>query len=138
MHIDKEKIPEYVGQALEVDLDDGFWFGDLKVKEQMFCQNYGGYRFDCAFRIGSRPTTENEMQKLIRVHLDVGFGDQTFATRATAMPRSFFQFASNLEPGIFKTAWKSVIVSGKKPSFESAWEVLLGHLKKLDKLNWTT
>lgn len=75
-HIAKEKVPEYVAQALKLDLQDSFWFDDLQVKEQMFAQNYGGYRFDCAFRIGESPHFEGDMQKLPRVHLDVGFGDQ--------------------------------------------------------------
>jgi predicted nucleotidyltransferase component of viral defense system len=197
-HISKEKVPDYVEMALKIDLHDGFWFGDLRIKEQMFAKDYGGLRFDCAFRIGNAARTENELTKLARIHLDVGFGDKipehlrrqemptmfkigkpvswlvyplesilaekletlcrradansrakdifdlvelfrlcqdqealmqsitmTFETRKTPIPSSFFRFASNLEEGIFRTAWKSIIVSGNKPTFEESWKALL-------------
>ena len=202
--IAKEKVLEYIRQALAVELQDGFWFGDMQVKEQMFAQNYGGYRFDCAFRIGVSPGT-NELEKLPRIHLDIGFGDKipgllgrqeipllfpvgkpvswlvyplesilaekleticrrgqlnsrakdifdlielfslcenhkklkhaivvTFQTRMTPIPSSFFRFVSNLEQGIFKTAWKSIVVPGDKPSFNGAWKSFLDHLRRLD------
>lgn len=206
-HIAKEKVPEYVAQALKLNLQDSFWFDDLQVKEQMFAQNYGGYRFDCAFRIGGAPYFESDVQKLPRIHLDIGFGDKipddlhrqemsmlfhvgepvswlvyplenifaekfetlcrraqansrskdvfdlielfplcldrkklkeailmTCRTRKTPVPKSLFQFASTLEVGILEAGWKSIVVPGKKPSFNQAWNILLEYFREIDNL----
>ncbi len=72
--IPKEKLKDRICTALEIDLNDGLWFGDIQVQELTEQGEYGAYRFDCAFQIG-----EPELKKLpnfSRIHIDVGFDDR--------------------------------------------------------------
>jgi len=72
--IDKSRLEQLVRQALESDLDDGLWFGDINVDELDEQGQYGSYRFDCAFQIGEPDM--NKLHKLSRIHVDVGFSDR--------------------------------------------------------------
>lgn len=73
--ISQDKVPDLVKSSLELDLDDGLWFGDVKVEELEDQGSYGGLRFNCAFQIGDPPENERKIKKLSRIHIDVGFGD---------------------------------------------------------------
>ena len=73
--VSRERIAEMVDYALKLDLNDGFWFGDTKIKDLKDQGPYGGYRFDCAFQIGNPPKEEDKIKKLSRIHIDIGFGD---------------------------------------------------------------
>ncbi len=55
----------------------------------------------------------------------------TFKTRGTALPASFFDFASDLTPLTLRSAWGSILASDKL-SFEDAWSALLAYLQTLD------
>lgn len=72
--ISKEELSRLVCEALTHDLDDGLWFGDVRVRELAEQGEYGAYRFDCAFQIGEPELTK--LHKLSRIHIDVGFSDQ--------------------------------------------------------------
>ena len=72
--IDKDDVLRLVPKALEKDLGDGFWFGDIKTDSLDEQGEYGALRFDAAFQVGV-PTRE-KIGKLSRVHFDVGFGDK--------------------------------------------------------------
>lgn len=72
--IDKARLEKLARQALESDLDDGLWFGDIHVDELDEQGQYGSYRFDCAFQIGEPDM--NKLHKLSRIHVDVGFSDK--------------------------------------------------------------
>jgi hypothetical protein len=72
--ISKEKLSDLVGKALAIDLDDGLWFGDLKIEELTEQGEYGAYRFDCAFHIG-KPDLR-KIKNLSRIHIDIGFSDR--------------------------------------------------------------
>jgi predicted nucleotidyltransferase component of viral defense system len=74
MGIDKYEMIELVPKTLEKDLDDGLWFGDIRVESLDAQGEYGAVRFDTAFQIG-RPT-KSSIGKLSRIHFDVGFGDR--------------------------------------------------------------
>lgn len=71
--IDKDEVAKLVPLALEADIQDGFWFGDVQVKPLDEQGKYGALRFDCAFQIGDPKT--DKIEKLSRLHFDVGFGD---------------------------------------------------------------
>lgn len=72
--IDKNEVRRLVPKALERDLNDGFWFGDIKLKELDEQGEYGALRFDSAFQIGEPES--GKTGKLSRIHFDVGFGDK--------------------------------------------------------------
>ena len=72
--INKEKLKAIVCRALEEDLGDGMWFGDVHVDNLEEQGQYGSYRFDCAFQIGEPDL--KKLHKLSRIHIDVGFSDR--------------------------------------------------------------
>lgn len=72
--IDKNKVVNCIPDILRRDLKDGFWYGDIKLQMLEEQGQYGGVRFDCAFQIDEIPE-DNQIKKLSRLHLDVGFGD---------------------------------------------------------------
>jgi predicted nucleotidyltransferase component of viral defense system len=73
MGLAKEEITEHVPVALDNDIDDGFWFGDVKIQQLIDQGEYGGLRFNLAFHLGDPPKS---IKKLSRVHFDIGFGDK--------------------------------------------------------------
>lgn len=72
--ISKEKLRDLICTALEIDLEDGLWFGDVQVQELTEQGEYGAYRFDCAFQIGEPDL--KKLHKFSRIHIDVGFSDR--------------------------------------------------------------
>lgn len=72
--ISKEKLKDLVTRALAEDLDDGLWFGDIKLQELTGQGEYGAYRFDCAFQIGEPDL--KKVYKFSRIHIDVNFSDR--------------------------------------------------------------
>lgn len=71
--ISKDEVAKLVPLALETDIQDGFWFGDVQIKPLDEQGEYGALRFDCAFQIGDPQM--DKLSKLSRLHFDVGFGD---------------------------------------------------------------
>ncbi len=71
--IDKGDVEKLVPLALDADIQDGFWFGDVQIKPLEEQGEYGALRFDCAFQIGDPQM--DKLSKLSRLHFDVGFGD---------------------------------------------------------------
>ncbi len=87
LDLDKEQIASLVPAALALDLDDGFWFGDVNVESLDAQGEYGALRFNCAYQIGDPPTKKEALKKLSRIHFDVGFGDTVPADlKHSAMP----------------------------------------------------
>ena len=62
-----------VVKALETDIEDGIWFGDIKITELKHQGKYEGLRFDMAFQVGL--PNPDKIHKLPRVHFDIGVGD---------------------------------------------------------------
>ncbi|MBL7670923.1 MAG: nucleotidyl transferase AbiEii/AbiGii toxin family protein [Bdellovibrionaceae bacterium] len=75
LDIEKEVVEKLVPRALDIDLNDGFWFGDVRVESLDAQGEYGALRFNCAFQIGDPPEKAEAIKKLSRLHFDVGFGD---------------------------------------------------------------
>lgn len=73
--IEKEVVEKLVPRALDIDLNDGFCFGDVRVESLDAQGEYGALRFNCAFQIGDPPEKAEAIKKLSRLHFDVGFGD---------------------------------------------------------------
>lgn len=97
--LEKEQFELLVPQALKSDLEDGFWFGDVKVQSLVEQGEYGALRFNCAYQIGDPPAKKDAVKKLSRVHFDIGFGDAIPSDlNRTAMP-------SLLNDGS-KTSWR--------------------------------
>ena len=74
MAISKDKLKDLVCKALESYLNDGLWFGDVKVQELTEQGEYGAYRFNFAFQVGEPDL--KKIHKLSRVHIDVNFSDK--------------------------------------------------------------
>lgn len=74
--IQSDEARLFILEALQIDLKDGFWFGDIKVTDLEDQGDYGALRFDCAFQIGEPPDNKNKIRKLSRIHFDVSFGDK--------------------------------------------------------------
>jgi hypothetical protein len=53
--LDKKQVEQLVPAALAIDLDDGFWFGDIQVEDIEAQGEYGAFRFNCAYQIGDPP-----------------------------------------------------------------------------------
>lgn len=70
----KEKLKSLVCAALDADIEDGLWFGDIQVQELTEQGEYGSYRFDGAFQVG--PPDQKKIHKLSRIHIDVNFSDR--------------------------------------------------------------
>ncbi|MBH1989227.1 MAG: nucleotidyl transferase AbiEii/AbiGii toxin family protein [Myxococcaceae bacterium] len=75
LSLSKSSLINCVTEALRTDLKDDLWYGDITIKELVTHHELGGYRFDCAFQIGSIPLTR-QIHKLSRLHLDIGLGDR--------------------------------------------------------------
>jgi predicted nucleotidyltransferase component of viral defense system len=71
--LDKDKIESLIPMALSMDLNDGFWFGDIKMIPLEEQGEYGALRFDSAYQIGE--PDKQKIAKLSRIHFDIGFGD---------------------------------------------------------------
>lgn len=73
--ISKDKFLSMIKKALAHNkIDDGFWFGDIKIQELIEQGNYGNFRFNCAYQIGN-PNLE-KIYKLSRIHIDINFNDK--------------------------------------------------------------
>lgn len=84
--ISKDEVAKLVPLALETDIQDGFWFGDVQIKPLDEQGEYGALRFDCAFQIGDPQM--DKLSKLSRLHFDVGFGDTIPKQLATTSTES--------------------------------------------------
>ncbi len=89
VEIDKARVVELVPKALDADIGDGFWFGDIKVQNLEVQGEYGALRFDCAYQIGEPDL--KKIAKLSRIHFDVGFGDSIPAKLKTTVSESLLQ-----------------------------------------------
>lgn len=201
--IDQGDVGRFVPEALEIDIDDGFWFGDIEVQSLENQGDYGALRFDSAYQLGDPEA--GKIAKLSRIHFDVGFGDEipsklkvtksaslipgekpiswkvyppeyifseklqtlvnraslnsrgkdvydlvllfekcndhaalneavrlTFAARNTKIPKSFFEFAKNLNLRQIEISWKNVQLEATDLEFSTVWNKLLAALKKFD------
>lgn len=73
--VSRDSLVDMITRASKLELNDGFWFGDLKVEDLNDQGPYGGFRFNCAFQIGNPPDDAAKITKLSRIHIDIGFGD---------------------------------------------------------------
>jgi hypothetical protein len=69
-----EIITDRINEALSADLDDGFWFGDIKEEILEAENGYGGIRFNILYKVGGPFPTEEEKNNLRRIHLDISIG----------------------------------------------------------------
>ncbi|PIR23533.1 MAG: hypothetical protein COV44_02065 [Deltaproteobacteria bacterium CG11_big_fil_rev_8_21_14_0_20_45_16] len=97
--ISKEKVIELVPSALNEDLNDGVWFGDIKARSLDQSGEYGALRFDCAFQIGEPPNEKTKLKKLSRLHFDIGFSDRI---SSEILPSQF----DSLLPGEDPVSWR--------------------------------
>jgi len=73
--LSKDKIRRLVDSALSADLDDGFWYGDIRNEPLEHQGDYDGIRFSIAFQTGEIPP-KSKFKKLSRIQIDIGFGDE--------------------------------------------------------------
>lgn len=71
--VSKEKLMIEVEKSIASNLEDGFWFGDLKIEDISTESGYGGYRFKILNKIGI-PPSDLEKKNLKRIHLDISIG----------------------------------------------------------------
>lgn len=72
--VDKKELITKINEALSIDLDDGFWFGEPRVKELEISSGYGGIRFKIPYKAGLPHPKEKELPKLRSVQLDISLG----------------------------------------------------------------
>ena len=72
--IGEEELIKEVNSCLSLDLDDGFWFGDSIIEKLQTESGYGGIRFKILYKAGLPTPSNQEKQKLRRVHLDISIG----------------------------------------------------------------
>lgn len=72
--INKEKLINLIKEALQQDLDDGLWFGEVEAQDLPLQGKYGACRLRFPFQIGD--PQEGKGHKLSRVHIDIGFSDK--------------------------------------------------------------
>ena len=107
LDISKEKILDLVQAALAADLDDGFWFGDIHVRDLKDQDKYGAFRFDCAFHIG-KPDLK-KVGHMSRVHIDIGFSDQV-----TSSGREEMQSVLDMESPVTWKIYPSEFIFAEK------------------------
>lgn len=73
--ITPQDVTSLVKQALENNMHDSLWFGDVQLFSLPNQGPYGGLQFSVAFHITSRSSSIRQIKKLSRIHIDVGFGD---------------------------------------------------------------
>ncbi|OPZ22658.1 MAG: hypothetical protein BWZ03_00726 [bacterium ADurb.BinA186] len=68
------------------------WYGDIRHEKILLEKDYDGVRFNCAFQIGD-PPDESKINKLSRVHFDIGLSDEKFPQHhKTEMPSMLDNF----------------------------------------------
>lgn len=72
--VSSEDLIKEVTSALEIDLNDGFWFGNIRIEELETESGYGGIRFNILYKVGLPLPSEEEKKKLRRIHLDISIG----------------------------------------------------------------
>jgi len=73
--ITPQAVIRLVKQALENDIHDCLWFGDIQVFPLPNQGPYGGLQFSIAFHITSSPPNKRQIKKLSRIHIDISFGE---------------------------------------------------------------
>jgi len=69
-----EKLKTEIKNALALDLNDGFWFGDIFEEDLKAESGYGGIRFNILYKVGHPFPSEEEKSSLRRIHLDISIG----------------------------------------------------------------
>ncbi len=106
--ISKDIFKEMASAALMHDLNDGLWYGDIHVYELGEQDKYGALRFDMAFQIGlPKP---HKIQKLSRIHIDIGFSDQLLTTCTEKIMKPLFSIS---EPISWRVYSMEQIISEK-------------------------
>ena len=135
LDIEKSQIEKLVPQALALDLDDGFWFGDMRV-ESLDEQGEYGTLVDRS-SANSRGKDVYDMGILFE-QCDskklIAAIQETFKQRSTAIPKSFVEFAKEIDTGVLSSSWGSVKFTNDDRSFVEAWSLLARHLAKIDGL----
>lgn len=81
--ISKEEILSLVQTAIERDLDDGLWYGKVRVEELKHVP-YPGIRFKIPFQIGAPPVSVSGLMKLTQIDIDIAFEPKS----AVKIPRN--------------------------------------------------
>jgi hypothetical protein len=96
-----EIISEKIYEALKVDLNDGFWFGDIRVENLVSESGYGGLRFNILYKVGGPFPTEEEKIKLRRIHLDISIGIDLQDVARESRAESILKSLSSIEWKIY-------------------------------------
>lgn len=72
--VSSEDLIKEVTSSLDTDLNDGFWFGDIKNEDLETESGYGGIRFSILYKVGLPLPSGEEKKKLRRIHLDISIG----------------------------------------------------------------
>lgn len=70
-----DKLIPLIINAIETDIKDGMWYGDIKNEKILLEHTYDGIRINCAFQIGEPPKEDLKIKKLSRVHFDIALSD---------------------------------------------------------------
>jgi len=86
------EVAKLMAPALYRDLSDCVWFRDVIEAPLPNQGPYGGLQFSVAFQIADNPPKDNQIKKLSRIHIDIGFGDsiqipQNKSTMVSLLPQ---------------------------------------------------
>jgi predicted nucleotidyltransferase component of viral defense system len=81
----KVKLKKLIQEALDKDLADGFWYGDVQFEDLPLQDGYGGLRISFAFQIGDPPENPSKLKKLSRLHLDLSFEEPPSTSKLEKM-----------------------------------------------------
>lgn len=112
--ITQKKLKDLVCQALSMNLDDGLWFGDIKIENVQEQGQYKAIRFDFAFQIGSPDL--KKVYKLSRIHIDVSFSDSIPGKLAKQIMPSIISFEMPVSWKVYPVEY---IVAEKLEAFYS-------------------
>jgi len=73
--VEKEELVNKINQSLQLDLNDGFWFGEARVQKLEISSGYGGLRFKIPYKAGLPAPKDKDISKLRSIQLDISLGD---------------------------------------------------------------
>lgn len=96
-----ENLKAEIKKALEENLDDGFWFGDMYEEDLEAESGYGGIRFNILYKVGAPFPTEKEKARLRRIHLDISIGVDLEGVALKSSSASILDILSPIEWKIY-------------------------------------
>ncbi|MBI2522271.1 MAG: nucleotidyl transferase AbiEii/AbiGii toxin family protein [Bdellovibrio sp.] len=103
--IDQVNLEKEVIKALDTNLEDGLWFGNVATEGIETESGYGGIRYKILYKLGTPAPTPKEKKQLRRIHLDISIGVDLEDVAKTAVTKSILPSMSPIEWKIYPPAF---------------------------------